>query len=393
MDRRLVVLIALGCALLPPSAVGATDDLTTDPRERGALLALPAVYQLSTEVSVEALVTDDGRRIPVPPGARRVGEVGTAFGVAPGGHVVAATHVAEPFGESLAVAVRIAQLAVAGRSHGEGVARAWVREQRARAVGVTVVGRRLSQADAGGGRGESAHWTPRLVRAERDSDLALLRIPEPDAPALALDESRTIGTPIATIGYGGTAAAESPLAPAVKPGELGRSGTAESRPGRTLLEVTTGVEKGDSGGPAVDPDGNVHGVVVLRSDAGGIVEPAAAVRTLLAAEGLTPESTPATGAFTRGMSRFWALDFEEAARDLAVAEAAFPAHTLASRERARAETLSVAAVELAPRRSRTRGFLLAFGTLAAAAALACGLGLATLGWNGLVRRDHRRSSA
>lgn len=392
MYRCLVVLVALGCSVLAPSAIGAPDDLTTDPRERGALLALPAVYQLRTEVTVEALVTDDGRRIRLPDGARRVGEIGTAFGVAPGGHVVAATHVAEPFGESLAVAVRISQLAVAGRPHGEDVARAWVRENRARAVGVTVVSRRLLQADAGGGEEASARWTPRLVRAERGSDLALLRIPEPGAPALELDESRTIGTPIATIGYGAAPRAAGPLTPAVRTGSLGRTGTAESRPGRLLLEVTTGVEKGDSGGPAVDPDGRVHGVVVLRSRGGGIIEPAGAVRELLAAAGLAPSTTATTDAFAAGMRKLWALDFEGAEGDLAAAEEAFPAHTLAAPQRARAEALAAADVELAPRRSRTRGFLLAFGTLAAAAALACGVGLATLGWNGLARRDRRRAA-
>ncbi len=389
---RLAFALLVATLALAASAAGAPpDDLTDDPRERGALLALPSVYRLTTEVTAEALVTEDGRRVSLPPGARRLGEVGTAVGVAPNGHLVSAAHVATPFGESLAVSARIAQLAVTGRPHSEAVARGWVRATGARAEGVRIVRRTIDQADAGAGADGLRAWTPTVVRSDRAADLAVLRIPAPGAPALDLDGSRTNGTPIATIGYGPSSEPRGPLEPAVRVGELGRTGTAKSRPGRRLLEVTTGVEQGDSGGPAVDAEGRVHGIVVLRSAEGGIVEPASAVRALLSDAGLSPATTPSADAFSSGMGRFWALDFDGAERDLAAAAAAFPAHTLAERQRARAAELGGAAVELGPDRARIRWFLLAFGVLAAAIAAGFAIGLGTIGWNDLVRRERQRS--
>ncbi len=374
--RRLAALLLLP-GLAAPAAASALppSDLSDDPLDRGALLALPGLYRLRVDVTVEALVTRDGRRLPVQAGVRRIATLGTAFGVAPGGYVVAAAHVVRPGGESLAVDARVNQLAAAGRRHDADIARRWVRRQGARAGGVRVVGRRLTQADAGQGAGASRSWTPRRVRIERRADLALLRILAPQAPALPLYAVQTEGTPVVTIGYGGEGIADAALTPVVRRGALGRSGTVRRATERTLTAVTTGVERGDSGGPAVDRDGQVRGVVVLRSADGGIVEPSQAIRKLMRAAGVVPEAGAAAARFRVAMGRFWALDFRGAARGFRSTLEAFDDHTLARRQLRRATALQRRPVGFAADGSLRR-FLLALAALSAVAAIGCSIALA-----------------
>ena len=57
---------AAGAAAAPP------DDLSDDPLDRGALLALPSLYRVEATIHVEALRTGDGRRVPLPPQAREI---------------------------------------------------------------------------------------------------------------------------------------------------------------------------------------------------------------------------------------------------------------------------------------------------------------------------------
>ena len=381
--RRLAALLVTVALWAPATASALPSDLSDDPLDRGALLALPGVYRLQVDVTVDALVTRDGRRQPVPAEVRRISTLGTAFGVAPGGYVVAAAHVARPGGESLAVDARVNQLAAAGRRHDPATARRWVRREGARAGGVRVAARRLTQANAGQGAGASRSWAPRPVRVERRSDLALLRIPAPQAPALPLSTIQTEGTPIVTIGYGGRDA-DAELAPVVRRGALGRSGTIRRAPERTLTAVTTGVELGDSGGPAVDGEGQVRGVVVLRSAAGGIVEPSQAVSQLVRSAGVFPESGAATARFRAAMRRFWALDFERAARGFRATLATFDDHTLARRQLVRATAFAEQPPGLAPD-GRLRRFLLALAALSAVAAIGCWIALLATG-----RRDGGR---
>ena len=380
--RTLLVVVAAAFAVAAPAAAGAPSDLSGDPLDRGALLALPSVYRLDVTLRIDGLVTSDGRRIPVPADARELPESGTAVAVAPGGWLVTAAHVAAPDGATVARLAMQATLARRGEPHGTEAVTAEVERRGIRPVGLRVVERLVRQADAGEGAASSRRFLPvRMVRSGT-ADLALLRIDAPTAPALRLDESASIETPVATIGFGVGGRFEEPargeLVPAIRRGELSRTGTLEdpdSGTERSAIAITAPVQPGDSGGPVVDASGRMRGVVIIKTDRGGIAERSTEVRQLLERAGVTPSAGRSAELFRDAMDAFWALDFANAQRGFASTLAAFADHTLARRETARAAGLADAEYRLRGER-RLPGFLLALGALAVLAALACGAALA-----------------
>jgi len=98
-------------------------------------------------------------------------------------------------------------------------------------------------------------------------DLAILRTTAPLGPVLTIDPSTaTAGTKAAVIGY----PEDGPLMvdPAAVAQELtaqGRNIYGEGTVTRQVLEIDAHVEPGNSGGPLVDPTGQVIGVVFSRS--------------------------------------------------------------------------------------------------------------------------------
>lgn len=386
--RRLIAIAATALALLPAAATGAPpDDLSEDPLDRGTLLALPSLYRVEMTLRVDALRGRDGRRIALPPQAREIEEVGTAFAVAPGGWLVTARHVAAPDDETVALLAAQNKLAFEGRAHADADAADFVDATGATPVGARVTRLVVRQADAGQGSARSRTYVPTRIEASERADLALLRIGARGAPALALDESASIGTPVASLGFGtGSAFAEpvrGDLEPALRRGALARTGTLdEEEPDeRNAILTTLELEPGDSGGPIIDAQGNTRGVAVIRSDEGGIAERATEVRQLLEATGVEPGPGPTARLFREGMVAYWGLDLAAAQRSLAAAERAFPDHTLAGLEGRRARELAQADFALVGDRRR-QGFLLALGALAVFAAVACGVGLARQGGRG-----------
>ena len=187
-------------------------------------------------------------------------------------------------------------------------------------VGARVTRLVVRQADAGQGTAAARTYMPTRVVPSDRADLALLRIRAPGAPALALAESASIGTPVASVGFGAGSAFAEPargdLEPAVRRGVIARTGIIDedeptARPG---MLVTIPLESGDSGAPVVDADGAARGVAVIRTADGGIAERATEVRQLLATVGV--EAAPGRSAqlFRGGMAAFWDLDLAAAER-------------------------------------------------------------------------------
>lgn len=371
----------------PRTASPPLDPLSADPLDRAALLALPSVYRLESVFALDALRLRDGTRLALPEGARRLREVGTAFAVAPGGVLVAAAHVADPGGERVAATAYQALSAHGGTPIELEEARAWVARTGARPVDLRIE-RSVRQADAGAGARASLAFSPRRLATDPSADLTVLRIGAPAAPSLPLTGSSSIDTPVVTIGFGREPAFDAPprgeLAPAVRPGALGRSGGVESLPHTTLVEVTTGVRQGDSGGPVVDAEGAVRGLVLFQSEQGGLAIRAGEIQSLLREEGILAGAGITTVRFRAAMSRFWDLDLAAAAAGLDATLTAFPAHTLAGPLAQRARELDAAGFALEGHR-RPQGFLLALGVLSALGALACALALA-LGAGARTRR-------
>jgi S1-C subfamily serine protease len=379
--RRVLVAAALaaGLATAAPAAAAAPDALAGDPLDRAAAMALPAVYRLESEVEVEGLVSRLGNPIELSDAARIVTEVGTAFGVGEGGHLVAAAHVTFPDGEDLAVSALLTRDAERGVERTRAEVRSWVEAHGVRPTGARLVALVARQADAGygGGRGYPA----RITRVDRGSDLALIRLRgAPGAPVLPLATSASAGTPVIAIGFGTgarfTAAAHEAPVPGRRKGILGSSfqSTGPLVPGKVVTRLIPIAHDGDSGGPAVDEDGRVRGVVLGNKDRFAFIMRSKEVVRLLTEAGVGSRPRPVDRAYRRGLEQLWALDFSAARASFAAAAAAFPEHTLARPLRLRAAELASADFEIAGRR-RPQGFLLALGIVSAIAALACALAL------------------
>jgi hypothetical protein len=373
------ILLLLVAALCLAAPAGAQDqDLEGDPLARGAMLALPSVYRVDVTLNIPVVRTDAGEVIRVPDGGA-IPERGTATAVAPDGWLVAAAHVVDPGPQTMARIGYQRWQRAQGVAVGDADARAWAIEAGARAVGGRVVGVRVTQADPGTGLPRPRRWTGTVHSTATDADLSLVRIRAPGAPALPLEDVVTLGTPVVTIGFGRNDAwdeSERPrLRPAVRRGSLDRTGLL-SDPERAGTVVTTDVRAGDSGGPAVDGDGRVRGIVVLRGEGGGIMEQVGPVRRLLEGAGVTPAEGRTGTLYRRALRRLWTLDVAGAERDLAGVRRAFPDHTLAQAQALRAAGLAGGAYEItgAPRR---RSLAIGIAALAFVIALACAL---RLGW-------------
>ena len=378
-------LAAAAVLLVPAAPAGAASlgALDGDPLDRAATMALPAIYRLESAVAVASLVAADGTAVAIP-SHTVVREVGTAFGVARGGRLVAAGHVALPSEGNLAFAALRALDAARGVERTSEEVREEVRERGLRPIGTRRVALVARQADGGAGGGR--RYRASVVRIDRRSDLALVRIGDaPGAPVLRLGTSAARGTPVVTIGFGTgvsftTAAVDDGVVPAVRKGRLGdtfEAGPEGLVPGKRLTRVDTLVRDGDSGAPALDRAGRVRGVILYRDPrrGGGSIMWWREVSRLLMDAGVVPRPGPADPAYRRGLRQLWELDFRAAARSFAAAAKAFPAHTLAGALERRAMDLEEAEFRIAGER-RPQAFLMALGIVSAIAALACALALA-----------------
>ncbi len=365
------------------AAAAVPDDLSADPLDRAALLALPSVYRVDVTIRVAALRRGDGERIRLPRAARIVQEAGTAFAVAPGGWLATARHVAAPEEATIARLAYQEKLIAEDRPHGDAVVDALVKSIGPLHVDARVMPARVRPADPAGNAGRSDYRALRVVPSD-DADVALIRIDAPAAPTLGLNEAASVGTPVVTIGFGSESAfgggARGELEPVVRHGTLGRSAALEEAvPPREVLLVNIPVEGGDSGAPVVDEHALVRGLVAFRSMEGGVrsglAERATEVRRLLDEEGLTPGPDAAATAFREAMGAFWSLDMRAAQAGFRATLAAFGGHTLAAREAAHAARLENADFRLEGH-SRRRGALLGLGILASA--VAAGFAIALL---------------
>jgi len=378
---------ALALLILVASAAGAAaavpDDLTDDPIDRGVLLAMPGVYRVTTTIRVDRIRLADGRELTMPRRGREIPEEGAAVAVTPDGWLVTAAHVAAPDAQTVARLAYQTREALQERPHAdEQAAREWVTSNGAVALPGTVVRREVAPAPIDGATVRQPTYRATDPRRSETADLALVRIPVRAASAATLDDARSTGTPIATVGFSGD---DHLLTPAgtegqatVRRGTIRSSGTLEpgSARARTGFVVSAGVRSGDSGGPVVDERGAVRGIVIQRSDSGGgIAETATEVRELMRQEGLEPQPGPAAEWFGDAMHALWRVDLGEAESGFIRTLRADPSHALASRELERSRALAASRFALRAD-DRRQGVLLGVAVLAIVAAAACAVGLA-----------------
>lgn len=98
-----------------------------------------------------------------------------------------------------------------------------------------------------------------IVAHERDLDLAVLKIAAEGLPALELGDSDTLvqGQPVVAIGN------PEGLEHSVVTGVV--SGLRKEVDGRSMIQLAIPIERGNSGGPLLDLEGRVHGLLTLKS--------------------------------------------------------------------------------------------------------------------------------
>lgn len=357
----LVAVIAVGI----PAGAGAQSgpvpltDAANSPLERAAFVALPAVYQVDVEVRVDALVAGS-RRV-------KVNEVlrfgGTGFGVAPG-WVVTARHVARPRARDVVDGVLEEALVSGLPADRSGIrpitrTRIFLTRARTEAVPLEVPERRPEPIRA------------RLGPEDRSGDMALLTIADREAPTLPLYDDVRDGTPVATIGFG----RGSDAVPAVQRGTL--DGARTTRPGgdtRFGGLVDVDVAPGDSGGPALDSEGQVHGVVLRPATERDtpVVGRTQTILDLLGDRAGTAGANTSTSDFAAAMDAFWRREYGDAQRRLSALGTRYDDPALVALEERRASRLAIAPFRVSGP-SRFRGALLALGAMAAFAAVAFGV--------------------
>lgn len=294
--RFLIAVVVL--AALPAGAV-ALDDTATDRLERATYSALPSIYRLTATIRVRSLA-DDRRTLRVD---HTIEFEGTAFGVGPDA-VVTARHLVRPSTEQLLLSLR--DLGI------EAVRDFDPNNVRITSRLVSIVLDRAQPTSAGVGPDRLRVTVAAVSDAASPADLALLATPRTAQPALPLDDATTGDTPIAVIGFGSQA-----RTPALRPGRIALAARVEGSSDENLVTLNdVDAQRGDSGGPVIDRNGGVHGVLIRRAVASGdlaVMTRAAAIRALAGGTGLAIETTPAQSDFAAGMRAFWARDYTLAA--------------------------------------------------------------------------------
>ncbi|GAA1313046.1 serine protease [Saccharothrix xinjiangensis] len=266
MTRVLPAVAGLTAALLAHAAAPAHAAQPSSPEELAAAIARPAIVLITVEW--HGWVRD-----------KRTGEVfGGAGGytaktsctgvvVSPDGHVATASHCVHTGPEGGAGALfgaAVEELAGLNRVVSREAA---VRELAEHAVAEGAVPDRPVDRDIrvermeATGDGPVRDVAPATVVdlvAPTDGDVAVLKVPRDRLPALEVRRDRTpVGTPVLAIGYPGSAVDQS-LEPSNKNGQVSARRT---RDGRPFYEFSAAAAHGMSGGPVVDAEGRVVGLI------------------------------------------------------------------------------------------------------------------------------------
>jgi S1-C subfamily serine protease len=369
--------IALALILAWPAQAFAAipNGQTTDPLERGVLMALGSVYRVETTVSVAALRTSTGQLFPLGP-LHTVTELGTAFAVAPGGVLVTDAHVVSPSGASLAIIAAPLALAQHGMFGDQAAYEQWVQNNGVVPVGVRVLRVRVLRATANP-HTPATEVPAHLIRGslEQTDDLALLQIADHHVPALHLNQTDSIGTAAAVIGYGvatpTTLGLPTTTVPGIKTGHLGVLATVKWLPGQQFTFIDSAIARGDSGGPAVDAKGDAHGIVRFKNPGGGgLLDQASPIFRLLTRLGISNTTGPIATDFATGMTDLWTHKLTEARDALTRTNGADKTHPLAAQELAVVTQLQHAPPAPAPSHW-WRAFFLGLATLTGIAAALC----------------------
>jgi hypothetical protein len=173
-------------------------------------------------------------------------------------------------------------------------------------------------------------------------DVALLKVPRTGLPALTLadEDDRPAGTPILAIGF--PASVGRATDPSTEPtNKNGQISARRSLDGKPYYEISAAASQGMSGGPLVDMDGRVLGLVTAapagETQSFNLATASTSALELLRGNGITPGPGAIDRNFNAGLTHYFDGDYAEAVEFFDAVLAATPDHRQAQEYRARAE--------------------------------------------------------
>ncbi|PRY40789.1 S1 family peptidase [Umezawaea tangerina] len=258
----------------------------------------------------------------------------TGVVVAPDGYVATASrcvHTGPAGGAGLLFDAAVADLAKVGRIGDPAKARQAFAD-RAVAEGANPgrpVDRRIaverSERDGGERRTDSAPATVVDLVAPDDGDVAVLRIPRQNLPSIELrPDAPPVGTPVLAIGY--PVSDTDPVDPGLEPSSRdGRVSGHRTRGTRPFYEVSATADNGMTGGPVVDSQGRLVGILSSLGDT-RFASATTTLAELLRGKGITAEPGPLDRDYRAALDRYYANDFDGAVEYLDAVLAATPSH-------------------------------------------------------------------
>jgi FHA domain/Trypsin-like peptidase domain len=175
----------------------------------------------------------------------------------------------------------------------------------------------------------------------KNTDVVVLHIDETGLPTVPIAKTAgnlTQGTTLEAIGFPGSTQ-QLPTGitePSIAQAQVGAIRSGGGTSGQQIEVDAPGIEHGMSGGPVIDQDGHVVGLVsygLILSGQNGKNYPRAAddIQSALSQAGKHPARGPVDTDFAAGMDRYWTQHYTTAAKDLNRVLAEDPGHTVATK--------------------------------------------------------------
>jgi hypothetical protein len=170
--------------------------------------------------------------------------------------------------------------------------------------------------------------------APTDGDVAVLKVPRDRLPAMEIrPDAPPVGTPVLAIGYPGSAevATDPNLEPSSKNGQISAHRTQQGRP---FYEFSAAATHGMSGGPVVDMQGRVVGLISQGSpgetQSFNFASAASNLADVLRGKGIGAVQGPIDRNYRTGLDRYFAGDFDDAVEYFDAVLAGTPTHVQAA---------------------------------------------------------------
>lgn len=171
-------------------------------------------------------------------------------------------------------------------------------------------------------------------------DAAILKVKIENAPTLPIGDSTRaqVADPIVVIGYPGVADMKalldekSQLQASVTDGTI--SSLKHATSGEQILQISAPITHGNSGGPALDLQGNVVGLATFGNEneiqGFNFLVASSTLKELIKFAKVEPKPSETNALWARGLAHYWADEYTPAIAKFHAVEKLFPAHSEAS---------------------------------------------------------------